>query len=488
MKKDFFDITFFIESTEITSLLKFCPYKLYDGHQNLLSSLDVEVLNLSEKNSFPIDYVGETYFIIEASKIDQPRLMHLFKIKLDQYFDFRRKLHLHDFNKNLANDLLGSLSKIENKNPKFEESLVKFLRLLKSKLIVQECNLFIVEEKIKFLPWLSSEVSPKKASKASQACVSLVSNLRKIFLSNQPLTNKIYITCEPETTEVLQNFIYAPLVKNKDVLGVLEIKNKLLGDFSEFDVEIVGNACVLLSQFLLENWSENLLEQSEQTTSGLGKYISSNLLAQVKEKTVNLDEILGVEKEIVVLFAKIQNFDEISLKVSPSSLIYLLNYHFEVMSRVISKFNGTIDKFLGNVIMVTWGHPEVQINALDLSLKTAMEMQKAAMEEISLVWKERGILNYSIGIGINKGVAVAGNLGAKQFMDFTVIGDTINIAQRLESMAQSGEIWIKTEVFNSENDLSIIPIKTLKGIKIKGKDKPLDVFVLSPKTQTEALV
>lgn len=485
MKKDFFDISFFLDSSEVAVICKLFPHKLFDSYQNLISSAKLEQLSQGEILSTSIEYKNDAFFTLEALKEDSFHLKKYLENRIEGHLEFRKILYSYENNKNTANDLLGALSLAEKSALRIEEYMPSFLRLIRSRFLVKSCTIFLVTERGKISPWIGvgddgQDLKKEKISFCDISCAALVSNVKKIFISNCPAENKTYLSCNPDMAEIPSNFIYIPLMKNGEVFAVLELKNYLAGNVGDKELSVIQNLSRVLCQIFIEHFSNMQIKHLEKTSTGLEKYLSANVVAQIKKNEVNTKEISGVEKEVVVLFAKINNFSEISKRVSASVLIDLLNFHYEFMAKVINAHNGTIDKIIGNVIMAIWNHPIEQKNAFELALNAAIEMQRISSSHVVPVYKERGILNYGIGIGINKGKAVAGNLGAQQFMDFTVIGDTINLAQRLESKAESGEIWIKKEVLSSERDLRVKPNKMVSDVKIKGKDKPIDVFVYTP--------
>ena len=324
--------------------------------------------------------------------------------------------------------------------------------------------------------WLGSE----HYSPSDLAGASIAANTQKSFFSNHPQESKLYQSCYPEPQSPPRNFIYVPLLKDQETIAILEFKNNLLGDITPKELAVIKASSKILCQFLSEYYANQKMLSSYKTTTGLENYLSANIVTQIKKKEAKMDDTQGVEKNIVILFAKINNFSEMTEKISAASIIDLLNYHYEHMEKIIIKHHGTIDKIMGNVIMAVWGHIEEQHDPLEVAIDAAIEMQRTANSLILKIWQERGISNYGLGIGINQGKAVAGNLGAKQFLDFTVIGDTINMAQRLEDKASNGEIWLTSEVVSLDHSLKIKPNKKINGVKVKGKEFPFSVAIFTP--------
>ena len=186
----------------------------------------------------------------------------------------------------------------------------------------------------------------------------------------------------------------------------------------------------------------------------------------------------GTESEITILFSDIRGFTSMSEKLSPTEIVKLLNKYFKSMIDVVFKYNGTLDKIVGDELMVLYGVPLKGEDDTDNAVKTAIKMFQALDKFNEKIVKE-GYKPFKIGIGINKGKAVSGNIGSEQQMNYTVIGDTINLGARLCSHAKSGEILISSSVKGIiSNDY---PFKKIPSIEVKGKSKPIDVWLYKHK-------
>lgn len=162
-----------------------------------------------------------------------------------------------------------------------------------------------------------------------------------------------------------------------------------------------------------------------------------------------------------------------SEKLNPSEIVKLLNKYFKSMIDVVFKYNGTLDKIVGDELMVLYGVPLKNENDTTNAIKTAIEMFKALDKFNSKIVKE-GYEPFRIGIGVNEGKAVSGNIGSDQQMNYTVIGDTINLGARLCSHAKSGEILISKSVKNIIGNK--FDFKKIPPINVKGKAKSIDVW------------
>ena len=219
------------------------------------------------------------------------------------------------------------------------------------------------------------------------------------------------------------------------------------------------------------------LSKINKVKSTFKKYVSKNIVDKLLENEDSLN-LGGTESEITILFSDIRGFTSMSEKLSPTEIVKLLNKYFKSMIDVVFKYNGTLDKIVGDELMVLYGVPLKGEDDTDNAVKTAIKMFQALDKFNEKIIKE-GYKPFKIGIGINKGKAVSGNIGSEQQMNYTVIGDTINLGARLCSHAKSGEILISSSVKGIiSNDY---PFKKIPSIEVKGKSKPIDVWLYKHK-------
>ena len=181
----------------------------------------------------------------------------------------------------------------------------------------------------------------------------------------------------------------------------------------------------------------------------------------------------GQKKELTILFSDIVNFTGYSANMAPDHVQKLLNEYFEVMTEIVFKYEGTVDKFMGDGLMVFFGDPEPQPDHALRCVRAAIEMQKK-VREIKTKWEEKGDMPIKIRVGINTGIVVVGNMGSQRRLSYTVLGADVNLAQRLESSAPVGGILISKRT----NDLvkDHITTKPLGTIQVKGFDEIAAVY------------
>ena len=202
------------------------------------------------------------------------------------------------------------------------------------------------------------------------------------------------------------------------------------------------------------------------------RYVSKQVVDNLLDDDTNL-KLGGENRDVTILFTDIRGFTSMAEKMKPEKVVLTLNEYFSEMIDIVFKYNGTLDKIIGDELMVVFGAPISSDDDTERALKTAIEMQKkiADLNKVREKRKEPPIL---VGAGINKGQVVSGNIGSRDMMDYTVVGDTVNLGSRLCSAASSGEIIVSGMVKKSTENLFLF--KELKPIRVKGKKDKINVY------------
>jgi adenylate cyclase len=206
--------------------------------------------------------------------------------------------------------------------------------------------------------------------------------------------------------------------------------------------------------------------------SMFGTYVSPRVVDQILD---NPPELGGVDKDITVFFSDIRGFTTLSESMSPQELVAILNRYLTAMTDIILKYEGTLDKYEGDAIMCFWGAPLPQEDHALRACRCAVE-QIAALRELN---RELPMdISLDIGIGINSGRMTVGNMGSMQRMDYTLIGDNVNLGARLEGTNKQ----YKTNIIISENTFGLVKdqviARELDNIRVKGKNKPVLIYEL----------
>jgi adenylate cyclase len=257
---------------------------------------------------------------------------------------------------------------------------------------------------------------------------------------------------------------------------------RLLYDRAGLFILVVPTLAVLLLGGLFSLGFDFTLERLERmrTRRTLERYVSRNLVKEILESpTAYHDTLRGVRREVVILFSDITDFTTISEKAEPESLVSQLNEYLSAMTAVVFAQEGTLDKFIGDSVMAVWGNVHSRGAADDarLAALAALAMRKS-LGTLNEQWRARGIEEFRSGIGLNHGEVVVGNIGSEQKMDFTVIGDAVNLASRIEALTRiyPADILVGPNVCDLLRDQFYL--RSVGLAQVKGKLKPVEISAL----------
>jgi adenylate cyclase len=234
----------------------------------------------------------------------------------------------------------------------------------------------------------------------------------------------------------------------------------------------------LMAITLMYIWSiigHYLAERQERSrvTGIFGRFVPKTVVDQMLESGEEV-KLGGERMDISLIFVDIRGFTTLSEKLEPEQVIAFLNEYLDVCTRAVFKFNGTLDKFMGDGVMAIFGAPIKFDNHAEMAVRAALEMKKqSAVLEQKLMEK----LGFTVrfGVGINCGPAVVGNIGSEGLrLDYTAIGDTVNLTARLESNAKPGQILISDNI--RERVEHLFEIENMGEIKVKGKEMPVTIY------------
>lgn len=238
---------------------------------------------------------------------------------------------------------------------------------------------------------------------------------------------------------------------------------------------------LILSLIAAEAIAFNIQEKSGKFLRGA---FSSYLSAELLDKLIANPKALalgGEAKELSVLFSDIRGFTTISESMDPVSLIKLLNRYFTPMTNVVLQNGGMLDKYIGDAVMAFFNAPVDVKDHADASCKTALEMIEE-LEKLNKVLVLENILPIHIGIGINTAEVVVGNMGSDTRFNYTVIGDGVNLASRVESITKNYGVNILITEFTARKINSSFVYREIEPVKVKGKDTAVVLYELMPTT------
>ena len=267
----------------------------------------------------------------------------------------------------------------------------------------------------------------------------------------------------------IRSALCVPLWEKQDVLGVIYADNLVKPRcFSVDDIDLLSAIANQIAIRIKQDELYRKLNQEAIMRANLERYHSPDIVEFIVAK--GGVDFPAEEKEITVLFADIQNFTSLSEKMQPSEIADMLNDFFELTTNIIFEYQGSVNKYIGDATMAIFGAPvsseDHAINAAQCAIKMIQTLKNESFA---------GKTPYHIRIGINTGVVVAGNIGSKKRIEYTVLGDTVNIASRLNQFGESNQIVIGESTFN-QIKTSGIKAKDLGHLQLKGKEKDVRAY------------
>jgi adenylate cyclase len=274
----------------------------------------------------------------------------------------------------------------------------------------------------------------------------------------------------------------APLLDNENSIGAVTVYSPEVDGFQESQRRILSilanQASVAISKARFIKEREVAKEREKQNIRNLfQRYVSPAVVERLVDGRENL-MLGGRRQDVAILFADIRGFSTFSENVMPEELVEVLNQYLALAVEAILTEEGTLDKFMGDAVMALFNAPLPQPDCTLKAVRAATAMQRA----IAYFNAGRASLrSLSFGIGIHFGPAVVGNIGTSQQMNYTAIGDTVNLAKRLQENAEAGEILLSQAAYEAVQ--SDVTVESLGPLVVKGRSAPENTYKLvdSPK-------
>ncbi|MGH7537816.1 MAG: adenylate/guanylate cyclase domain-containing protein [Gemmatimonadales bacterium] len=260
---------------------------------------------------------------------------------------------------------------------------------------------------------------------------------------------------------------------DQKVLGILYVDNQTaIQSFTDEDLEFLMTFGGLTAVAIENSQLSERIRREAMVLSNFQRYFAPNVAAQIaqQEGAVTLG---GDKRPVVIFFSDIRGFTPLSENMNPDDVAQLLTEYFTEMVEIVFEHAGSLDKFMGDAIMALWGAPIAHEDDADRAMQCALD-QLSVLEKMNAKWKEKGREEIKIGIGINFGEVFAGNFGSDRRLEYTVIGDAVNTASRLCSVAGENEILISEPFYRA---LKKPPkVEALEPMQVKGKAKKVPVY------------
>lgn len=293
------------------------------------------------------------------------------------------------------------------------------------------------------------------------------------LLSQDAKTDAQFLGAESIVSQGVRSTICAPLITESNVHGVIYADR--LDPFAAFTpdhLELISAVAAQTAVTVETVKAHKRLAREEVARANYSRFMPEYVVKQLLQSPDSF-RLGGVNQTVTVLFADIRGFTAISEREKPEKVVGLLNKYFSVMSEIIFSHGGTLDKYIGDGLMAIFGAPTVgEEDALN-AVKAAVTMQKQ-VAKLNEELRAEGYEGISIGIGLHTGEATIGYIGSDKRSEYTAIGDTVNLASRLESNASGGQILMSEATAAASGNL--IPVNQREPLTVKNRTQPVNVL------------
>ncbi len=267
--------------------------------------------------------------------------------------------------------------------------------------------------------------------------------------------------------EQLRSIMCVPLILRNRIIGVFGAVNRRgAGGFTTDDQRLLLAITSQVDTAIFESLDKQRIRETFQ------RYVGPRVVEQMLDMPEK-DFLKGERALLTVLFSDMRGFTSVSERVDVDVLVEMLNMHLGAMTEVVIANGGTLDKFVADEVVAIFGAPLPMPDHALRAIRTALEMQ-AAQRELMAEWRRRGYTLPPIGIGINTGEVVVGNIGCEKQMDYTVIGDVVNVASRLCDKALGEQVLVTEDTYDMVADR--VEAIRLPQVRVKGKKRPIQVY------------
>ena len=306
----------------------------------------------------------------------------------------------------------------------------------------------------------------------STSIIELVRRERKAVLSADTLHDKRFEGRDSIVGQSGRSIMVAPLQRESEFFGVIYLDTETLArPFSPDDLNLLQGVAGPVSIALKNSDLVSRIETEARMRTSLSRYLSPDVVRQIEEGSLK-PNLGGDMAEGTIMFSDIVGFTAMSERLAPSAVVERLNRYFTEMLEAIFGWGGTVDKFGGDAVLAVWGAPVPAKDHAIAAVGGALEMH-VRLFALNLALEEAGETRIRMALGLNSGKFVAGNIGGADRIEWTVIGDTVNLAQRVESQGFPGCVLV------SESTFTQLPAAGAYGfppVHVKNREVPVKIY------------
>lgn len=314
----------------------------------------------------------------------------------------------------------------------------------------------------------------KKGLRASHTIINRVIRDKVALLTSNAMADSRLDHAKSLLIKQIRSAMCVPLWKKDNIIGVIQLDSiRLDNQFTAEDLELLKAIGSQMAMIIEQASLNQQIREEELMRNRLERFHSPQVIEMILRGSQEAKDNIMEPKDLTatILFTDINGFTRLSEQMPPREINMVLNTYFSKMTDIVFKYDGTLDKYIGDGLMAVFGAPMENEDDPERAIMAALEMR----EELSaMMRREERERKFTIRIGINTGRVVAGNIGSPMRMDYTIIGDPVNIASRLESIAKPNQILVGEETYQRVKNK--FKIRDVGLRKVKGKSRKIRVF------------
>ena len=311
--------------------------------------------------------------------------------------------------------------------------------------------------------------------KASQTLIHKVIHDKVAILTSNAMTDSRFNGAKSLFIQKIKSAICVPLWRKDKIIGVIQLDSiRFDNQFTQDDLELLKAIGSQMAMIIEQANLNEQIRQEEIMRSRLERFHSPQVIEMILQGSQETKDNIMEPKDLTatILFTDIIDFTQLTEQSPPRETNIILNQYFSTMTDIVFSYEGTLDKYIGDGLMAVFGAPMEGENDAERAILAAKEMKRQLA--VMMATQEGSRKKFDIRIGINTGRVVAGNIGSPRRLDYTVIGDPVNIASRLESIAKPNQILIGEETYRAVKGK--FKIGTIGPKKVKGKSTEIMVY------------
>ncbi len=334
------------------------------------------------------------------------------------------------------------------------------------------------EKNNQFIPavikYKDDKAKSKGEIKASRTIINKVIQDKVALLTSNAMADSRLAHAESVVGQKIRSAMCVPLWKREKIIGVIQLDStRVDNQFTEEDLELLKTISCQMAMILEQASLNQKIREEERMRNRLERFHSPQVIDMILKSSQEEKENIMEAKDLkaTILFSDIIGFTGLTEKMPPREINMLLNQFFSRMTDIIFEHDGTLDKYIGDSLMAIFGAPIEKKDDAERAVSAALRMRR---ELAAMIDKAGQREKFDIRIGINTGNVVAGNIGSLKRMEYTVIGNPVNVASRLESLAQPNQIIIGEDTYNLVKGK--FKIRKIGPKKVKGSSKEIMTY------------